>query len=140
MAKEIGGEALGRFFVEGKKVRSRREWRGLRDTLYDYSRWLFIMGQLSKFVMKPRNVKAMFRYQSGSISVFNCLNAAIIIMLVIGILLAGPLQYIFPKLQNLRKPETPVRVPEFVLLMGLYFFSTVSLVSDSYNAFIYFRF
>lgn len=85
-------------------------------------------------------IKAMFRYQSGSISVFNCLNAAIIIMLVIGILLAGPLQCLFPKLQNLRKPETPVRVPEFVLLMGLYFFSAVSLVSDSYNAFIYFRF
>ncbi len=63
MAKEIGGEALGRFFVEGKRVRSRREWRGLKDTLYDYSRWLYIMAQLSKFVMKPRNVKAMFRYR-----------------------------------------------------------------------------
>ena len=31
--------------------------------MYDYSRWLKIMMTLGKFVMKPRNVKAMFRYR-----------------------------------------------------------------------------
>ena len=41
MAKEIGAEALGRFFTDGK-VRKRREWRGFKDTWYDYTRWLFI--------------------------------------------------------------------------------------------------
>ena len=34
MAKEVGAEALGRFFTDGK-VRSRREWRGFKDTFYD---------------------------------------------------------------------------------------------------------
>ncbi|MBQ7506426.1 MAG: MBOAT family protein [Lachnospiraceae bacterium] len=85
-------------------------------------------------------IRAMFLYQSGSINIFNCLNAAILVMLILGILLAGPLQLLFPKLQKLRDPATPVRIPEFVLLMGLLFLSTMSLVSDSYNAFIYFRF
>ena len=42
MAKEVGAEALGRFFTDGK-VRSRREWRGFKDTFYDYTRWLYIM-------------------------------------------------------------------------------------------------
>lgn len=45
MAKEVGAEALGRFFTDGK-VRSRREWRGFKDTFYDYTRWLYIMKQL----------------------------------------------------------------------------------------------
>ncbi|MCF0140518.1 MAG: 2-hydroxyacyl-CoA dehydratase [Mogibacterium sp.] len=62
MAKKTGAEALGRFYTGGK-VRSRREWRGFKDTMYDYSRWLVIMGTLGKFIIKPRNIKAMFRYR-----------------------------------------------------------------------------
>ena len=38
MAKEIGADQLGKFYVAGSKVRNRREWRGVKDTLYDYSR------------------------------------------------------------------------------------------------------
>lgn len=52
MAKEVGAEALGRFFTDGK-VRSRREWRGFKDTFYDYTRWLYIMKQLAGFIIKP---------------------------------------------------------------------------------------
>ena len=40
--KRIGCENFGKFYTEGK-VRNRREWRGVKDTLYDYSRWLHIM-------------------------------------------------------------------------------------------------
>ncbi len=63
MAKAIGAEELGRFYKEGSRVRTRREWRGVKDTLYDYSRWLWIMGTLSKFLMNPTNLKGMFRYR-----------------------------------------------------------------------------
>lgn len=62
MAKQIGADRLGDFYTAGK-VRNRREWRGLKDTLYDYSRWLGIMLILGKFIIKPRNIKAMFRYR-----------------------------------------------------------------------------
>ncbi|MBO5554705.1 MAG: 2-hydroxyacyl-CoA dehydratase, partial [Solobacterium sp.] len=62
MAKEIGKDKFGSFYTGGK-VRSRREWRGVKDTLYDYSRWLYIMAQLGKFMVKPRNVKGFFRYR-----------------------------------------------------------------------------
>jgi hypothetical protein len=57
-----GDKELGVLF-DGGKVRKRREWRGLKDTLYDYGRWLHIMGILAKFIAKPRNIKAMFRYR-----------------------------------------------------------------------------
>ena len=57
-----GEKELGVLF-DGGKVRRRREWRGVKDTLYDYSRWLFIMSVLAKFIILPRNIKAMFRYR-----------------------------------------------------------------------------
>ena len=37
--KRVGEKQLGVLFNEGK-VRRRREWRGIKDTLYDYGRWL----------------------------------------------------------------------------------------------------
>ena len=62
MGKAVGSERLGSFYTNGK-VRKRREWRGVKDTFYDYTRWLHIMGILSKFIVKPRNIKAFFRYR-----------------------------------------------------------------------------
>ena len=62
MAKEIGKDRLGDFYTDGR-VRKRREWRGLADTMYDYWRWLGIMKTLGAFIIKPRNIKAMFRYR-----------------------------------------------------------------------------
>ncbi len=35
----------------------------LRKHFYDYTRWLYIMEQLAGFIIKPRNIKAMFRYR-----------------------------------------------------------------------------
>lgn len=61
--KERKGEKqLGVLYDHGK-VRRRREWRGLKDTLYDYTRWLYLLSILAKVIIKPRNVKAMFRYR-----------------------------------------------------------------------------
>ena len=60
--KRIGCENFGKFYTEGK-VRNRREWRGLVDTLYDYSRWLHNWITMAKMVSKPRNIKAVFRYR-----------------------------------------------------------------------------
>jgi hypothetical protein len=58
--KKIHG--LGDLY-KGGKTRKRREWRGLRDTLYDYKEWLRIWKTLICFVLKPNNVKGFFRYR-----------------------------------------------------------------------------
>ena len=58
-----GDVRYGDLYKPGGKVRKRREWRGVKDTLYDYSRWLGIMFTLGKFVAVPRNVKGMLRYR-----------------------------------------------------------------------------
>ena len=62
MGKAVGSEKLGNLY-SGGKVRKRREWRGLKDTIYDYTRWLKIMWMLLKFMMHPHNVKGFFRYR-----------------------------------------------------------------------------
>ena len=62
MGKAVGSEKLGNLY-SGGKVRKRREWRGLKDTLYDYWRWLKIMKMLAGFLMHPHNLKGMFRYR-----------------------------------------------------------------------------
>ena len=60
-----GEQTLGHLYpTNGKsKVMRRREWRGVKDTLYDYTRWLYIMSILARFISKPRNVKGMLRYR-----------------------------------------------------------------------------
>ena len=62
MGKAIGSERLGDLY-SGGKVRKRRAWRGVRDTFYDYTRWLKIMAMLLKFMSKPANIKGFFRYR-----------------------------------------------------------------------------
>ena len=62
MGKAVGSEPLGSLYTGGK-VRRRREWRGLRDTLYDYYHWLGNLGVLLGFIAKPRNFKGFLRYR-----------------------------------------------------------------------------
>lgn len=40
------GKGLGNLYKSDRRCTVRREWRGLKDTLYDYLRWLKILGML----------------------------------------------------------------------------------------------
>ena len=39
-------------FLTAAKVRRRREWRGIKDTLYDYGRWLYLLSILAGVIIK----------------------------------------------------------------------------------------
>lgn len=62
MGKAIGSEKIGSFY-SGKKAKRRREWRGVKDTWYDYVHWLGIWKVLIGFMIKPWNLKGFFRYR-----------------------------------------------------------------------------
>lgn len=62
MGAKVGSVALGKLYSKGK-ARKRREWRGFKDTLYDFTRWLYILLILLKFLIKPRNLRAFFKYR-----------------------------------------------------------------------------
>ncbi|MGH4120867.1 2-hydroxyacyl-CoA dehydratase family protein [Clostridium sp.] len=62
MGKQINSEPLGKFY-KGGKTRTRREWRGLNDTWYDYTCWLSNWRQMIKLLLNPQCFKAFFRYR-----------------------------------------------------------------------------
>ncbi|MBO7682714.1 MAG: 2-hydroxyacyl-CoA dehydratase, partial [Clostridia bacterium] len=62
MGKAIGSERLGDLYTGGK-VRKRREWRGVEDTFYDYTRWLGIMKMLATYLVRPHFLKGFLRYR-----------------------------------------------------------------------------
>lgn len=63
MGKAVGSESLGKLYDGKMEVFKRREWRGIKDTLYDYWRWLGILKMLAAFIIKPHNLKGFFRYR-----------------------------------------------------------------------------
>ncbi|MCF0127524.1 MAG: 2-hydroxyacyl-CoA dehydratase [Pseudobutyrivibrio sp.] len=64
MGKAVGSEKLGKLYDGNMQVFKRREWRGVKDTLYDYWRWLGIIKMLGCFLLfHPKNVKGFFRYR-----------------------------------------------------------------------------
>lgn len=62
MGRKIGSSKLGNLYGKGK-VRKRREWRGIKDTWFDYICWLKIIAALIRFMLHPNNVKGFFRYR-----------------------------------------------------------------------------
>ncbi len=62
MGKAVGSEPLGKLYT-GKKPKKRREWRGFRDTLYDYFRWLGYWKTLIGFTLSINNIRGFLRYR-----------------------------------------------------------------------------
>ena len=85
-------------------------------------------------------IREMFLYTPGTIRITDCIGVTQTVMLVLGILFAGPIQTLFPKLKEFLYRKDRICVPEFIFQLVLLFGCFISLASDSYNAFIYFRF
>ena len=62
------------------------------------------------------------------------------VLLAVALILCGPLQSLFPKLRDALFDETRTRVWEPFALTALLALCVITLVSGSYNPFIYFRF
>jgi len=62
MGKQINSEALGNFY-RGGKTRTRREWRGVADTWYDYTCWLVNWRNMIAMLLNWQCLKAFFRYR-----------------------------------------------------------------------------
>ena len=52
-------------FYKGSGIAKHREWRGLKDTFYDYLQWVVNLGILAQFAAKSpvRIVKGLFEYR-----------------------------------------------------------------------------
>lgn len=85
-------------------------------------------------------IKAMFLYQKGEYNLMTCMNTEVVVVLVLGILLCGILQTIFPKFRAALYNREDLSVPQTAVLFAILFLCVISLSADSYNPFIYFRF
>lgn len=59
------GKGMGDFFDKNRKAMTRREWKGFRDTFYEFGRWLKLYGYMAfKLGRHPiLMMKAMLRYR-----------------------------------------------------------------------------
>ena len=55
----------GKLYKEHTAILKHREWRGLKDTMYDYYRWLVTWKDMIKMVLKApiSTVKGLWRYR-----------------------------------------------------------------------------
>jgi len=58
-------KGLGNLYTPVSGIYKHREWRGLKDTAYDYAKWCELWGILLKWALghPVTNVKAIFRYR-----------------------------------------------------------------------------
>ncbi len=65
MKTEKRKKGLGSLYRADRRSMTRREWRGLSDTLYDYLRWLKVLGMLGAKLAPtlPQMTKALTRYR-----------------------------------------------------------------------------
>ncbi len=61
--KTIPGEQTLGVLYDSGKVRRRREWRGLKDTLIDYVWWLKTWGVMIDVSLSKGFFKGLFRYR-----------------------------------------------------------------------------
>ena len=59
---------------------------------------------------------------------------------IIGILAASSLPNILSGLLKKQIPENALKIAKYVVLLLLFYFSIIQIVSGTYNPFIYFRF
>lgn len=61
--KKVKG--AGNRFLPGSNIAKHREWRGLKDTWYDYTEWVKVLGVMGGFVAKSpvRIMRGMLTYR-----------------------------------------------------------------------------
>ena len=84
--------------------------------------------------------KAMIRPSKGLWNAGLFANNKILFLAVLGILLCGPVQALFPRVRNHIFDEENVSYGDIAVMIVLLFLSTMVVVSSTYTAFIYFQF
>lgn len=84
--------------------------------------------------------KAMIRPSKGLWNARLFANNKILFLAVLGILLCGPVQALFPRFRNHIFDEENVSYGDIAVMIVLLFLSTMVVVSSTYTAFIYFQF
>lgn len=102
--------------------------------------WVFF--RVEDFKDALTYVKILFTNTEGNIinNIHMYIDKEVILVIIIGIILSGFIQKLFPKLREVLYRTDIIRFYEIPILIVLLFLCIVSVVSGTYNPFIYFRF
>lgn len=103
--------------------------------------WVFFRADSINYALTF--IKNMLQYKAGvsNFRVINYINTKVIIVLIIGIVFAGIIQFWIGKLKEYIKfPCVVIEISKGALLMGILFFSLMEIACGTYNSFIYFQF
>ena len=100
--------------------------------------WLLFRGPSMTYAIDL--AKAMIRPSKGLWNAGLFANNKILFLAVLGILLCGPVQALFPRFRNHIFDEENVSYGDIAVMIVLLFLSTMVVVSSTYTAFIYFQF
>jgi alginate O-acetyltransferase complex protein AlgI len=132
---------LERFWLKNfPKNKAARVVRHIYTLIVVYFGWIFFRaGSITKAFS---TIVRMFSFSSGNDAIyFEAFGGtAVVLIMAVAIFLSGPLQELFPKIKRKLYDETSTGYLQITVLIAILFLSIVSLVSDSYNPFIYFRF
>lgn len=133
-------------FIErlgGKKLLDKNPFKFLN---YIYTMFVVIVGwaifRCDSWKQAYETLFAMFtrgRIANGMLW-YNVASVRSLVIIVIAIILAGPLQKLFPKLEEQFKGEQKLSLVEGALQFVILLISIMLLVSGQYNPFIYFKF
>lgn len=82
----------------------------------------------------------MLTWREGLYPILMYADFRLLFWMAAGILLCGPLQRLFPSLKERLYRKTQTDVWDVIIMAAVVLYSTVLLVSNTYNPFIYFRF
>lgn len=82
----------------------------------------------------------MLTLKKGLYPILMYADGRLFFWMAVGILLCGPLQQAIPSLKKRLYRQESTDIWDVVIMAGIVFYSTILLVSNTYNPFIYFRF
>lgn len=101
--------------------------------------WVFFRSENISYAFSY--LKQLFIPDTNSFyTVFEFLNIEIIFILIVGIILSGMIQQVFPSIKKWIWSAKEISYPQIIVLALLLFSCIVLLANDTYNPFIYFRF
>ena len=143
----VWGAYYGAFLIIERIFWPKQEAQGLKKVLaHAYTLLVVLLGWVLfrapglRYGLKYILIMLIPGLQGQACTATYFLDPRNILLFIAGFALCGPVQAVFPKVKTALFDENNINGAEIFVLISLFLYSIVLLVSNTYNPFIYFRF